>query len=94
MATDTSMKNISGVENYAKSLEQISQQTNEVFNKLKRKTDEIGQNWSDSQFNEFRAQFNESIIKQIHGICETLQRLSDYTKKQCEYHRMAQSHKL
>ncbi len=94
MATDTSMKNISGVETYAKSLEQISHQTNEVFNKLKRKTDEIGQNWSDSQFNEFRAHFNESIIKQIQSICSTLQRLSDYTKKQCEYHRMAQSHKL
>lgn len=88
------MRNISQVENYAKSLEQVSREVERVFDQLKRKTDEVGQNWSDSQFNEFRAQFNESIIKQVKGICATLQRLSDYTKKQCEFHRMSQQHKL
>ena len=66
----------------------------QVFDKLKRQTDQVGQNWSDSQFNEFRAQFDESIIKQIKGICSTLQRLSEYSKKQCEFHRMAKQHKL
>ena len=88
------MKDINRVETYAKSLQQVSVQVEQVFDKLKRQIDEVGQNWSDSQFNEFRAQFNESIIKQIKGICATLQRLSDYTKKQCEFHRMAQQHKL
>ncbi len=91
---DSSMKNISQVENYAKSLQQVGQQVEQVFDKLKRQTDQIGQNWSDSQFNEFRAQFNESIIKQIKGTCQTLLRLSNYTKKQCEFHRMSQQHKL
>lgn len=91
---DSSMKNISQVENYAKSLEQVSYQVNQVFQQLKRKTEEVGNNWSDSQFNEFRNQFNESIIRQIEGTCATLKRLSDYTKKQCEYHRMSQQHKL
>lgn len=91
---DSSMKNISQVENYAKSLEQVSQQVAQVFDKLKRQTDIVGQNWSDSQFNEFRAQFNENIMKQIKGTCETLKRLSQYTKKQCEFHRMAQQHRL
>ena len=91
---DSSMRNISQVETYAKSLEQVGRQVEQVFDKLKRQTDDISHNWSDSQFNEFRAQFNESIIKQIKGTCATLQRLSDYTKKQCEFHRMAQQHKL
>jgi uncharacterized protein YukE len=94
MATDSSMKDISRVETYSKSLMQVSQQVEQVFDKLKKQTDIIGQNWSDSQFNEFRAQFNESIIKKIKGTCATLQRLSEYTKKQCEFHRMAQQHKL
>ncbi len=94
MATDSSMKDISRVETYSKSLMQVSQQVEQVFDKLKKQTDIIGQNWSDSQFNEFRAQFNESIIKQVKGTCATLQRLSEYTKKQCEFHRMAQQHKL
>ena len=94
MATDSSMKDISRVETYSKSLMQVSQQVEQVFDKLKKQTDIIGQNWSDSQYNEFRAQFNESIIKQIKGTCATLQRLSEYTKKQCEFHRMAQQHKL
>ena len=94
MATDSSMKDISRVETYSKSLMQVSQQVEQVFDKLKKQTDIVGQNWSDSQFNEFRAQFNESIVKQITGTCATLQRLSEYTKKQCEFHRMAKQHKL
>ncbi len=94
MATDSSMKDISRVETYSKSLMQVSQQVEQVFDKLKKQTDIVGQNWSDSQFNEFRAQFNESIVKQIKGTCATLQRLSEYTKKQCEFHRMAKQHKL
>ena len=81
MATDSSMKDISRVETYSKSLMQVSQQVEQVFDKLKKQTDIVGQNWSDSQFNEFRAQFNESIVKQIKGTCATLQRLSEYTKK-------------
>jgi uncharacterized protein YukE len=93
-SADSSMKNISQVENYSKNLHTISIQVEQVFDKLKRQTDEIGQNWSDSQFNEFRAQFNESIIKQIKGLCATLQRLSEYSKKQCEFHRMSQQHRL
>ncbi len=88
------MRNIAQVESYARSLEQVSQQVNQVFQQLKKKTDEVGRNWSDSQFNEFRAQFDESIIRQIEGTCATLQRLSIYTKKQCEFHKMAQQHKL
>lgn len=91
---DSSMRSIAQVESYARSLEQVSTQVQQVFQQLKRKTDEVGRNWSDSQFNEFRAQFDESIIRQIEGTCATLKRLSIYTKKQCEFHKMAQQHKL
>ncbi len=91
---DSSMKNISQVEKYANCLQEVSQYTEQHFDKLKKQTDMIGQNWSDSQFNEFRAQFNENIIKNVKNICGTLRRLSEYTKKQCEYHQTAKHHKL
>ena len=91
---DSSMRDISQVETYARSLQQVSQQVEHVFERLRQETDRTGQNWSDSQFNEFRAQFNENILKQIKGVCATMLRLSDYAKKQCEYHRVAQQHKL
>ena len=91
---DSSMRDISQVETYARSLQQVSQQVEQVFERLKLQTDQIGQNWSDSQFYEFRSQFNENIIKQIKGVCASLRRHSDYAKKQCEHHRRAQQDKL
>ena len=91
---DSSMRDISQVETYARSLEQVSRQVEQVFGKLKQQTDVIGLNWSDSQFNEFRAQFNENIINQIKGVCADLRRHSDYAKKQCEHHRRAQQDRL
>ena len=54
---DSSIRNISQVETYARSLQQVSQQLEQVFERLRIQTDQTGQNWSDSQFNEFRAQF-------------------------------------
>lgn len=94
MANDSSMKNISQVEQYAKDLENNARQVEEIFSKLKRKTDEIGQNWNDRQFQQFQQIYNDVIMKQIKGTCETLQKLSVYTKKQCEFNRMAEQHKL
>ena len=94
MAADSSMKNIAQVEQYSKDLESMSNQINDLFNKLKKKTDNIGENWSDSQFQQFQQMFDDIIMKQAKGISETLVKLSMYTKKQCEYNRMAQNHKL
>ena len=94
MANDSSMKNISQVEQYAKDLENNARQVEEIFSKLKRKTDEIGQNWNDRQFLQFQQIYNDVIMKQIKGTCETLQKLSVYAKKQCEFNRMAEQHKL
>ncbi len=94
MASDSSMKDIAQVEAYARELETSSKQVEQIFNKLKSKTDEIGQNWSDSQFQQFHQIFNDVIIKQVKGTCETLFKLSVYSKKQCEFNRMAAQHKL
>ena len=94
MANDSSMKNISQVEEYAKRLESDARKVEEIFSQLKRKTDEIGQNWNDRQFQQFQQVYNDVIMKQIKGTCETLQKLSVYAKKQCEFNRMAEQHKL
>lgn len=94
MANDSSMQNISQVEEYAKVLENDARQVEEIFNTLKRKTDEIGQNWNDRQFQQFQQIYNDVIMKQIKGTCETLRKLSAYTRKQCEFNRMAEQHKL
>lgn len=94
MANDSSMKNISQVEDYAKQLEYNARQAEEIFVRLKRKTDEIGQNWNDRQFQQFQQVYNDVIMKQIKGTCETLQKLSVYSKKQCEFNRAAEQHKL
>jgi len=34
------------------------------------------------------------VMKQAQGTTETLRRLSTYSKKQAEYHRQSQQHKL
>lgn len=94
MANDSSMKNISQVEEYAKRVESDARKVEEIFSQLKRKTDEIGQNWNDRQFQQFQQVYNDVIMKQIKGTSETLQKLSVYAKKQCEFNRMAEQHKL
>ena len=43
---DSSIRNISQVETYARSLQQVSQQLEQVFERLRIQTDQTGQNWS------------------------------------------------
>lgn len=94
MAADSSMKNIAQVEQYARELESVSRQVTDIFSRLKRRTDEVGMNWSDAQFQQFRQMYNDIIMLQTKGICANLQNLAIYTKKQCEYNRNAHQHKL
>ncbi|MBQ0046760.1 MAG: WXG100 family type VII secretion target [Prevotellaceae bacterium] len=94
MAADTGMRNIAEVEQYSKNLENISMQVTQVFQRLKQQTEQISQNWHDSQFQLYKEQFDQNITKEVEGICGTLQKLSIYAKKQCEFHRMAQQHHL
>lgn len=94
MANDSSMKNISQVEEYVKLVKFDALKVEDIFSHLKRKTDEIGQNWNDRQFQQFQQVYNDVIMKQIKGTCETLLKLSVYAKKQCEFNRMAEQHKF
>lgn len=94
MAADTGMRNIAEVEQYAKNLENVSYQVKQVFDHVKRQTDQISQNWHDTQFEMYREQLNQNILKEVEAICAQMQRLGLYAKKQCEYHRMAQQHRL
>lgn len=94
MATDSSMRNIAEVEQYAKNLENVSNQVKQVFDRVKHQTDQIGQNWNDTQFNTFREHFEQNIQKQVEGICMTLQRLALYAKKQCEFHYMTRQQRF
>lgn len=94
MAADSSMKNISGVQEYARELDTISRNLMEIFQKLKRRTDEVGNNWQDAQFEQFHQIYNDVIMKQAEGTVQTLQKLSVYAKKQCEFNLMANQHKL
>lgn len=91
---DSSMQNISQVEIYAKLLDSVNVEVTRIFDNLKRKTDEVGGNWSDAQFEQFHEMFNNNIIKQIKGICLTLENLSKYTKRQCQVHHQAQQIRL
>lgn len=94
MAADTGMQNIAEVEHYAKNLENVSIQVKQVFDHIKKQTDQISNNWHDTQFQMYHEQFNENILKEVEAICAQMQRLSIYAKKQCEFHRMAQQHHL
>lgn len=94
MAADSVMKNIGEVEQYAKNLENVSIQVTQVFQRVKQQTDHIQQSWSDDSFHAFKEQFDQNIMKEVEAICGLLQRYSAYAKKQCEFHRMAQQHKM
>lgn len=94
MPADTGMQNIAEVEHYAKNLENVSIQVKQVFDHIKKQTDQISNNWHDTQFQMYHEQFNENILKEVEAICAQMQRLSIYAKKQCEFHRMAQQHHL
>lgn len=94
MPADTGMQNIAEVEHYAKNLENVSIQVKQVFDHIKKQTDQISNNWHDTQFQMYHEQFNQNILKEVEAICAQMQRLSIYAKKQCEFHRMAQQHHL
>lgn len=94
MAADTGMQNIAEVEHYAKNLDNVSIHVKQVFDRVKQQTDVISNNWHDTQFQMYHEQLNQNILKEIEAICAQMQRLSIYAKKQCEFHRMAQQHRL
>lgn len=94
MADDSVMKNVSQVEQYGKSLDNVQKQTREIYKRLQQKTKEIGSVWSDDQFKKFEQEFNQSIVKNINEITAKLEVMANYVATMVEIHRQAQNRKI
>jgi uncharacterized protein involved in exopolysaccharide biosynthesis len=94
MADNSMMGNVSQVEQYGKSLNQVQQQMREIFKKLQQQTNSIGNIWKDDQFKNFEQEFNQTIVKNVNEVTTKLELMSIYVKKMVEIHRQAQSQKI
>ena len=88
------MGNVSQVEQYGKSLNQVQQQMREIFKKLQQQTNSIGNIWKDDQFKNFEQEFNQTIVKNVNEVTAKMELMSNYVKKMVEIHRQAQSQKI
>lgn len=94
MADNSMMGNVSQVEQYGKSLNQVQQQMREIFKKLQQQTNSIGNIWKDDQFKNFEQEFNQTIVKNVNEVTTKMELMSTYVKKMVEIHRQAQSQKI
>lgn len=94
MADNSMMGNVSQVEQYGKSLNQVQQQMREIFKKLQQQTQSIGNIWKDDQFKNFEQEFNQTIVKNVNEVTTKMELMSTYVKKMVEIHRQAQSQKI
>jgi 2-oxoglutarate dehydrogenase complex dehydrogenase (E1) component-like enzyme len=94
MADNSMMGNVSQVEQYGKSLNQVQQQMREIFKKLQQQTNSIGNIWKDDQFKNFEQEFNQTIVKNVNEVTAKMELMSNYVKKMVEIHRQAQSQKI
>ena len=94
MADNSMMGNVSQVEQYGKSLNQVQQQMREIFKKLQQQTQSIGNIWKDDQFKNFEQEFNQTIVKNVNEVTAKMELMSNYVKKMVEIHRQAQSQKI
>ena len=94
MADNSMMGNVSQVEQYGKSLNQVQQQMREIFEKLQQQTNSIGNIWKDDQFKNFEQEFNQTIVKNVNEVTTKMELMSNYVKKMVEIHRQAQSQKI
>jgi 2-oxoglutarate dehydrogenase complex dehydrogenase (E1) component-like enzyme len=94
MADNSMMGNVSQVEQYGKSLNQVQQQMREIFKKLQQQTQSIGNIWKDDQFKNFEQEFNQTIVKNVNEVTTKMELMSNYVKKMVEIHRQAQSQKI
>ena len=90
---DSSMTNISVVESFGKNLENINQQMNQIFAKMKQQTHDVGNYWKDDMYDKFRQDFDQDILKHAQEISMKLELFSKYVERQCQFHRMAQQNK-
>ena len=94
MADNSMMGNVSQVEQYGKSLNQVQQQMREIFKKLQQQTQSIGNIWKDDQFKNFEQEFNQTIVKNVNEVTTKMELMSNYVKKMVEIHRQAQNQKI
>ena len=94
MADSSMMGNVSQVEQYGKSLNQVQQQMREIFKKLQQQTNSIGNIWKDDQFKNFEQEFNQTIVKNVNEVTVKMELMSNYVKKMVEIHRQAQNQKI
>ena len=94
MADSSMMGNVTQVEQYGKSLDQVQQQMREIFKKLQQQTNSIGNIWKDDQFKNFEQEFNQTIVKNVNEVTAKMELMSHYVKKMVEIHRQAQSQKI
>ena len=94
MADNSMMGNVSQVEQYGKSLNQVQQQMREIFKKLQQQTNSIGTIWKDDQFKNFEQEFNQTIVKNVNEVTAKMELMSHYVKKMVEIHRQAQNQKI
>ena len=94
MADSSMMGNVTQVEQYGKSLDQVQQQMREIFKKLQQQTQSIGNIWKDDQFKNFEQEFNQTIVKNVNEVTTKMELMSNYVKKMVEIHRQAQSQKI
>ena len=94
MADNSLMGNVSQVEMYGKSLNQVQLQMREIFKKLQQQTNSIGNIWKDDQFKNFEQEFNQTIVKNVNEVTAKMELMSHYVKKMVEIHRQAQNQKI
>ena len=94
MADSSMMGNVTQVEQYGKSLDQVQQQMREIFKKLQQQTNSIGNIWKDDQFKNFEQEFNQTRVKNINEVTVKMELMSNYVKKMVEIHRQAQNQKI
>lgn len=94
MADNSMMGNVTQVEQYGKSLDQVQQQMREIFKKLQQQTNNLGNVWKDDQFKNFEQEFNQTIVKNINEVTIKMELMSIYVKKMVEIHRQAQNQKI
>lgn len=94
MADNSLMGNVSQVEMYGKSLNQVQLQMREIFKKLQQQTKSVGNVWKDDQFKNFEQEFNQSIVKNINETTSKMELMAKYVEKMVQIHRMAQNQKI
>ena len=94
MADNSMMGNVSQVEQYGKSLNQVQLQMREIFKKLQQQTKSVGNVWKDDQFKNFEQEFNQSIVKNINETTAKMELMAKYVEKMVQIHRQAQNQKI